>query len=63
MAIKPLVITVRVDAELRQAMESYQARYGAPLSEQVRRALQAWLADQAVMTKADSRRAPTRRKS
>jgi hypothetical protein len=62
MATKPLVITVRIDAGLRQAMENYQARYGAPLSEQVRRALQGWLADQDVMTKAERKRADTRKR-
>lgn len=56
------VLTFRPDADILEAMEALRDRDGMPLSEQIRRALRAWLESKDVM-KAPSRRAGTRRKS
>jgi hypothetical protein len=63
MAPKHRVITVRIEEELGQAMEAKQALHGTPLSEQVRRALRAWLEAEGIMIKAERKQAATRKRS
>jgi hypothetical protein len=43
------VITFRPDADILAAMETLKERDGTPYSEQVRRALRAWLEEKQVM--------------
>ena len=57
------VVTFRVPDRLLAGMETLKERYGTPYSEQIRRALEAWLVNQDAITKAAPRRAGTRRKA
>jgi hypothetical protein len=51
------VITFRPDADILLAMEDLKERDGTPYSEQVRRALRAWLEEkQVLVAKAASKR-------
>jgi hypothetical protein len=43
------VITFRPDVDVLDAMERYRERDGVPYSEQIRRALRAWLDDKGMM--------------
>ena len=45
------VITFRPDADILLAMEDLKERDGTPYSEQVRRALRAWLEEKQVLRK------------
>ena len=56
------VLTFRPDADIHDAMEALRDRDGVPFSEQIRRALRAWLESKGVM-KADRSRASTRKRS
>ena len=56
-------MTFRVPDRLLVGMETLKDQYGTPYSEQIRRALEAWLVNQDAITKAAPRRAGTRRKA
>jgi hypothetical protein len=58
-ATKDLVLSVRIDQELLSAMTALREDRGAPFSEQVRRALRAWLTDEGFL-KADRTRVSAR---
>lgn len=53
----------RIDEDILAGLQSVKERDGIPLSEQVRRALRAWLESKGINEKAVSRRASTRRKA
>jgi hypothetical protein len=55
------VVTFRPDADISEAMETLKARDGMPLSEQVRRALRAFLESKGVL-RAERKRADTRKR-
>jgi len=52
----------RLDLELIDGLEQVKRKTGAPIAEQVRRALYAWLASHGVKAKTDRKRAPTRKR-
>lgn len=54
--------TFRIDDELLEGMQALWQRDGIQPSEQVRRALRAWLESKAITLKTAPRRARTRRK-
>lgn len=56
------VLTFRPDADTYEAMEALRERDGVPFSEQIRRALRAWLESKDVM-KAERKREATRKRS
>jgi hypothetical protein len=60
-ALRP--ITFRLDADLMAGLQQVKARDGVPVSEQVRRAVRAWLKEKGVTTKTDRTRAATRTRS
>lgn len=62
MAPTERVLTFRPDEDILQAMEALRARDGIPYSEQIRRALRAWLIDKGTM-KTERQRAVTRKRS
>jgi len=62
MASREKVVTFRIDADIHEAMDSLKDRDGIPYSEQIRRALRAWLESKDVL-KVPSRRVQPRRKS
>jgi hypothetical protein len=45
------MISARLEAELVDAMDALQERYGTPYAEQIRRALRPWLEAQGVLQK------------
>jgi len=53
--------TFRIDDELLAALRAVKERDGIPISEQVRRALMAWVDSKGIRVKATARRAGTRR--
>jgi predicted DNA-binding protein len=54
----------RLDAELIDGLQAIKERTGAPIAEQVRRAIVAWLEQNGVAkTKTDRKRAQTRKRS
>ena len=58
----PLKATAfRVEADLLEALQEIKRRDGVPVSEQVRRALQAWVESRGV-TKTERKRAVTRKR-
>ncbi|MCA1562188.1 MAG: ribbon-helix-helix protein, CopG family [Acidobacteria bacterium] len=57
------VLTFRPDDALLEAMELQRERHGTPYSEQIRRALRAWLEKQGVNVKTERPRAGTRKRS
>ena len=59
---KARVVTFRPDQEDLEAMEALRVRDGIPFSEQIRRALKAWLTEKGVM-KSERKRARTRKRS
>ena len=61
MAPRDKVITFRPDNDTFDAMASLRERDGVPFSEQIRRALRAWLVSKGAM-KADRRRGTNARK-
>ena len=52
----------RIDPDILQGLQEIKSRVGIPMSEQVRRALRAWLEQQEVR-KTERRRAGTRKRS
>jgi Ribbon-helix-helix domain len=50
------VTTFRVDPDVGQAMKALRERDGIPLSEQIRRALRAWLEAKGALRRAKRRR-------
>ena len=52
----------RIDPDILEALQEIKSRVGIPLSEQVRRALRAWLEQQGVR-KSERPRAVTRKRS
>lgn len=62
MSPKDKVLTFRPDEEVYTAMSALREKDGVPFSEQIRRALRAWLESKGHM-KAAPRRAATRRKA
>jgi Arc/MetJ-type ribon-helix-helix transcriptional regulator len=63
MSPKDKILTFRPDDEVYAAMEALRERDGVPFSEQIRRALRAWLQEKGLAEKAANRRAATRRKA
>lgn len=55
--------TFRIDRELLDGLEEIKQRVGVSVSEQVRRAIQAWLKQHGVSGKAERNRAATRKRS
>lgn len=54
----------RLEEEILEGLDQVRERDGVPVSEQVRRALLAWLESKGVtVTKADRKRAATRKRS
>jgi predicted DNA-binding protein len=54
----------RLDTELIEGLEQVKAKTGAPIAEQVRRAIKAWLASNGVaVQKSERKRAGTRKRS
>jgi hypothetical protein len=51
----------RIDPDILEGLQEIKVRVGIPLSEQVRRALRAWLEERGV-SKADRKRAVTRKR-
>jgi hypothetical protein len=60
MTLRP--INFRLEAELIEALERVKQRDGIGLTEQVRRALQAWVKSKGVSIKAERKRAVTRQR-
>ena len=56
------VATFRIDDDLREGLDAVWQRDGIQPSEQVRRAIRAWLAEKGIKTKPPARRMTTRRK-
>jgi hypothetical protein len=56
------VATFRIDDDLREGLDAIWQRDGIQPSEQVRRAIRAWLAEKGIKTKPPARRMTTRRK-
>jgi hypothetical protein len=53
----------RIEAEILSGLQTVKERDGVPVSEQVRRALRAWLEEMGVgVTKAERKRAVTRKR-
>jgi hypothetical protein len=52
----------RLESELLDGLQQVRERDGIPVSEQVRRAIQAWLKEQGVAVKAERKRAATRKR-
>jgi hypothetical protein len=61
MTPKSRIVNFRPDDDLFDAMERLKERHGTPFSEQVRRALRAWLEQQGVLEKSRGKRAVTRK--
>jgi predicted DNA-binding protein len=56
--------TMRIDDELLEGLEALKERDGIPVSEQVRRAIRAWLDAKGVrVKKSERKRAGTRKRS
>ncbi|HWW84440.1 MAG TPA: ribbon-helix-helix protein, CopG family [Vicinamibacterales bacterium] len=55
--------TMRIDDELLRGLQALKERDGVPISEQVRRAILAWLKAEGINVKTAPRRAQTRRKA
>jgi hypothetical protein len=53
----------RIDDHLLKGMEEIRERDGIPVSEQVRRAISAWLTSKDVAAKPERKRAATRKRS
>ena len=54
---------MRLDDELLEGLQAVKDRDGVPVSEQVRRAIEAWLKDKGIRVKAAPRRVSPRRKA
>lgn len=57
------IATFRVDEELLDGLREIEQRDGVLVSEQVRRAIRAWLEAKGVKVKAERKRAATRKRS
>ena len=57
------VTTLRIDDRLMDGLRTVKDRDGIPVSEQVRRAMVAWLETKGVEVKTDRKRAATRKQS
>lgn len=57
------VTTFRLDKELLQGLQEVWERDGVQPSEQVRRAIRAWLGEKGVLGKSERKRAATRKRS
>ena len=57
------ITTFRIDEELIQGLRQIEERDGVLVSEQVRRAIKAWLQTKGVKLSADRKRAATRKRS
>ena len=55
--------TFRLETELISGLQAVKDRDGIPVTEQVRRAIRAWLGEKGVTLKTDRRRAATRQRS
>ena len=53
----------RLDTELIEGLEQVKLKTGAPIAEQVRRAIRAWLASRGVKGKSVRKRAATRKRA
>jgi Ribbon-helix-helix protein, copG family len=62
MALKRLA-AFRLDPDLIAGLEQIKQKTGAPVAEQVRRAIRAWLASQGIAEKPERKRAATRKRS
>ena len=63
-AVTPRIATTyRIDDDILEGLRFIRERDGVPVSEQVRRALKAWLETRGVELKTAARRAGTRRKA
>ncbi len=60
---KRSVTTFRIDEDLMQGLRKVQERSGVLVSEQVRRAIRAWLEVKAAEEKTERKRAVTRKRS
>ena len=54
--------TIRIDDALLEGLQIMKDRDGVPISEQVRRAIQAWLESKGVSPKPERKRAATRKR-
>jgi Ribbon-helix-helix protein, copG family len=57
------VTTLRIDERLMDGLRTVKDRDGIPVSEQVRRAIEAWLETKGVDVKTERKRAATRKRS
>ena len=53
---------MRIDDQLLDGLQIVKQREGVPISEQVRRAIQAWLESKGVMVKSGRKQAATRKR-
>jgi len=60
---KDKILTFRPDDDVYNAMEALKDRDGIPFSEQIRRALRAWLQSKDLVKKTAPRRVGARRKA
>jgi hypothetical protein len=56
-------VTFRIDDDLIEGLQQIWERDGVAISEQLRRAVQAWLETRGVKVKAERKRASTRKRS
>jgi hypothetical protein len=56
-------LTFRIDDDLFAGLEHVWERDGIAVSEQIRRAIRAWLTEKGVNVKADRKRVPPRKRS
>ncbi len=52
----------RLESELLEGLQQVRDRDGIPVSEQVRRAIRAWLSEKGAAVKAERKRAATRKR-
>jgi hypothetical protein len=62
MTSRPRVVTFRPDADILHAMEDVRDVDGVPYSEQIRRALRAWLESRGALDKRTARKRVSSRK-
>ncbi len=61
MSPREQLVALRLDAQTREQLEAIRQQYGTPVSEQIRRAIHAWLEAggmEAEVRKVDAARAP-----
>jgi hypothetical protein len=54
---------MRIDDELLEGLLALKERDGVPVSEQVRRAIEAWLKEKGIRVKSERQRGATRKRS